>query len=444
MRVVIVGAGEVGTAVAENLADDHKVVVIERDPAIVESVTYSLDVLVVQGDGTERAVQREAGVEAADLVIAATDVDEVNVVVCGTAATLSAAFTVARVKRLSLLEAWQATDDAYDVDFMVSTDLLTAETIVRLAGLPGAVDAEPFAGGLVRMAEVEIAAESPLAGQTVEEADRYDSMTVGAIFRDDNLLFAGGHDRLCPGDRVVVMGSPASIRSFAADVTGNGASPASEVVIVGGSSVGVETARLLEAEGYRPRLVERDPDRARELAETLSRTLVLEGDGTDRALMEAEHLCAADLLVTCLESDEKNLLVALLAKACGVERTVALAETPSYDDLFETVGVDVAIDPREEAAEEIVRFTREKRPENVAMLEHDRAEVLDRRLTADNPLVGRSVVDAVADLPETVVIGAITRSGDLVTPRGETVFEPGDHVVFFVASDAVDALADRL
>ncbi|AWB27662.1 Trk system potassium transporter TrkA [Halococcoides cellulosivorans] len=444
MRVVIVGAGEVGTAVAENLAPDHHVVIVEQDPDRVDDLTYSLDVLAIQGDGTDIATLREAGIDDADLVIAATDADEVNIVVCGTARTATDAFTVARVKRPSLLYTWQESEAAYGVDFMVSTDLLTAEAIFRISGLPGAVDVDTFASGLIRMAEFEIPADSPLVGCSVEEADQYDSMTVGAIFRGDDFVIVTGTDRFQADDRVVVIGSPDSIRAFAADVTTGGDEPATDIVILGGSSVGVQTARLIEQEGYRPRLVESDPGRARELAEALSKTVVVEGDGTDRTFLDNEHVGDADLVVTCLGSDEKNLLVSLLAETVGVERTVAIVETPAYADLFETVGVDVAIDPREEAAEEIVRFTREGRPDNVAMIENDRGEVLERTLQADSPLVGETVQAAVDGFPEAVVIGAIARAGELVTPRGETVFRAGDHVVFFVATDAVDAIADRI
>ncbi|MFW6437299.1 MAG: Trk system potassium transporter TrkA [Halococcoides sp.] len=443
MRIVIVGAGEVGTAIAENLAADHHVVVVERDPQLVEELTYSLDVLPIHGDGTELEALAEAGVADADLVIAATDVDEVNVVVCGTTRTISDAFTIARVKRPSLLETWQDADGAYGVDFMVSTDLLTAEAIHRISGLSGARDVDTFAGGLVRMAEFEISPDSPLIGQTVEQTDRYDSMTVGGLFRDD-LIVASGDQRFCDGDRIVVIGSPDSIRTFAADVSPGDDVGASDIVIVGGSSIGHQTARLFEREGHRPRLIESDPDRARELAEDLPNTVVVEIDGTDRQSLLEEHVGKADLVVTCLDSDEKNLLAALLAGTVGVDRTVALVETPAYADLFETVGVDVAIDPREEAAEEIVRFTRDSQPDNVAMIEHDRAEVLERTLTAESPLVDSTVQSAAETLPEGVVIGAITRAGDLVTPRGDTVFEVGDHVIFFLDADVLDAVSERI
>jgi trk system potassium uptake protein TrkA len=217
-----------------------------------------------------------------------------------------------------------------------------------------------------------------------------------------------------------------------------------EVVVVGGSEIGYHVARLLETRGFRPRLIERDPDRARELAEDLPETVVMESDATDVGFLERERVGEADVLVAALDSDEKNLLVALLAKRLGVERTVAVIDTTAYVELFETVGVDVGVSPREVVAEEITRFTRDGGAENVALIESDKAEVIEVEADASSILVGQQIQESIATLPEGVVIGAITRGGELITPRGETVIQEGDHVVVFVDADIVDTVAPQL
>lgn len=444
MRVIIVGAGQVGRSIAANLQDTHDVVVIDQDDSLVEDLTYSLDVLTVHGDGTEQQVLREAGVEQAELVIACTDSDEVNVVVCGTAKTDSDAFTIARVRRRTLLTTWQGSQGAFGVDFMVCTDLLTAQAIFRIAGLPATQDVEMFAGGLVRMAEFEIDSTSPIAGQTVQQADRYDSLTFAALFRDDEMEIATGDVEIRAGDRVVVIGSPESITGFATDITSAADIELDEIVIIGASEIGYQTAREFEEHGYYPRLIEQDPDRAREVAEHLPQTLVLESDATNIEFLETEHIDDADIVITALENDDKNLLASLLARRLGVGRTVAVIENSEYSDLFEAVGVDVAINPREETAEEIVRFTRTNHTEKVAMLEHDRAEVIEIEVEEGSVLTDRDINSAMVDLPEGVVIGAISRSGALITPRGATVVEPGDHVVVFVDGAVVDEVLDAI
>ncbi|OVE84393.1 Trk system potassium transporter TrkA [Natronolimnobius baerhuensis] len=444
MHVIIVGAGDVGQAIASNLEDSHDVVVIDRNQEIVEELTYSMDVLALHGDGTELKTLQAADVEEASLVIACTDNDEVNVVVCGAVKTASNAFTIARVRRRTLLETWEGSQGAFGVDFMVCTDLLTARTIFRISGLPATQDVDTFVGGLVRMAEFEINAESPVVDMTVQEADCYDSMTFAGIFRDDEMIVATGDTVIRAGDRVVVIGSPGSVVDFAEDVATLDTDDADEVVIVGASEIGFQAAREFEEHGYRPRLIEQDHDRAREVAEALPNTLVMESDATDAEFLAREHIDEANVVIAALDGDEKNLLVSLLARRLGVDRTVAVIENLQYAELFETVGIDVAINPREETAEEIVRFTRAGHTEKVAMLEHDRAEVIEFEVNDSSVLAGETIVEAMNDLPDGVVIGAISRGGDLVTPRGETMIYPGDHIVVFVDADVLDEVVETM
>ncbi|NGM69485.1 Trk system potassium transporter TrkA [Natronolimnobius sp. AArcel1] len=444
MHVVIVGAGDVGQAIASNLEDSHDVVVIDQDQDVVEELTYSMDVLALQGDGTELETLRAADVDEASLVIACTDNDEVNVVVCGAVKTVSNSFTIARVRRRTLLETWEGSQGAFGVDFMVCTDLLTARTIFRISGLPATQDVDMFVGGLVRMAEFELGPGSSVVDMTVQEADCYDSMTFAGIFRGDEMIVARGDTVLRAGDRVVVIGSPDSVVDFADDVTRRETTETDEVVIVGASEIGFQAAREFEEHGYRPRLIEQDHDRAREVAEALPNTLVMESDATDAEFLAREHIDEADVVIAALDGDEKNLLVSLLARRLGVDRTVAVIENLQYAELFETVGIDVAINPREETAEEIVRFTRAGHTEKVAMLEHDRAEVIEFEVNDSSVLAGETIVDAMGDLPDGVVIGAISRGGDLVTPRGETMIYPGDHVVVFVDAAVLDEVVEAI
>jgi len=441
--VIIVGAGEVGRSIAANLEDTHDVVVVDRDSDVTEELTYSLDVLTIRGDGTDLEVLREAGLEQAGLVIACTDNDETNAVVCGAAKATAEVFTIARVRRRTLLETWQGSQGAFGVDFMVCTDLLTAQTIFRISGLPSAHDVDTFAGGLVRMAEFDIPEDSPIVDRTVSEADCYDSLTFAAIFRDDEMIVTRGDTVIRACDRVVVIGSPDSMHDFADEVATT-PDDTEEVVIVGASEIGFQAAREFEEHGFRPRLIEQDHERAREVAEALPNTMVMESDATNSEFLAREHVGEADVVVAALDSDEKNLLVSLLADRLGVDRTVAIIETPEYADLFETVGVDVAVNPREETAEEIIRFTRTDHTEKIAMLEHDRAEVIEIEVGPDSVLVGQDIVDAAAELPDGVVIGAISRGGEHITPRGSTAVQPGDHVVVFVDATVLDEVVELI
>jgi trk system potassium uptake protein TrkA len=445
MRVLVVGAGEVGSSIAGSLADAHEVVVVDVDPDRVEQLTYDHDVLALQGDGTTLETLEEADAAAADIVVATTDDDETNLTVCATVGTLSDAFTIARVQKRAYLQTWQRSRGVFGVDFMVCTDLLAAQAIVRVVGLPTARDLDPFAEGRVQMAEFEVPPASPVADRTVREADTYENLTFAAVIRDEAVTIATGDTVIRTGDKVVVIGRPDSVQAFAASVAPEAsAESVDNVVIVGGSAVGALTAELLADRGFRPRLVEQDPDRARELAERLSETTVLQHDATDQEFLEREHVGEADLVVVALDEDERNLLVSLLAKRIGAGRAAAVVENPDYVQLFEAVGVDVAVNPREVTAEEITRFTRERQMENVAIVEPGDAEVLEVEVDTESVLAGRAIEEAITDLPDGVVIGAITRGDDFITPRGDTVVRPGDHVVAFLREDAIDEATAKL
>ncbi|MFB6311201.1 MAG: Trk system potassium transporter TrkA [Salinirussus sp.] len=445
MRIMVIGAGQVGSSIAANLAESHEVVVIDLDAERVDELTYAVDVLSLQGDGTDVGILQEAGIEKTDLVIASTDNDETNIVTCGTVKTLTEAFTIARVKSTRYLETWRnAQGEALGVDFMVGTNILTAAEIVRIAGLPAARDVDTFAGGSVQMAEFEIPANSPIAGQTVQEADRFDSLTFAAIIRPEELIIPTGRTVIESGDDVVVIGSRASVHDLAAEVSPLAGERANNILIAGGSDIGFHVASLLEERDLSPRLLERDPERARELAEELPGTTVLETDATDQDFLEREHIEQVDVVVGALGDDERNLLASLLTKRLGADRAVAVVDDDNYVGLFEAVGVDVAVNPREVTAEEITRFTRGRHAENVALIGNDRAEVLEFEVDADSVLVGRPIREAMPDLPEGIVLGAVTRRGELIVPRGGTVLEEGDHVVVFVDADVIDEAEELL
>ncbi|WP_153952275.1 Trk system potassium transporter TrkA [Halosegnis longus] len=443
MRVIVVGAGEVGSSIAADLSSDHEVTVVDIDGGQVESISYGEDVLGVKGDGSDVETLEEAGIEETDMLIASTNDDRTNIVTCGTASVFSDVFTIARVKSPQYLRTWERGSRVFGADFMVCTDLLAAETITGVIGLATAQDVDTFADGVVQMAEFEIPAESPVAGQTIEEADRFDSLTFAAILRDDAIIIPRGETRIEADDDVIVIGSPDSTRAFSAAIAPERTGP-DDIVIVGGSEVGYQTAKLLESRGFSPRLVEHDPDRARWLAEQLPGTTVMQSDATDREFLDRENVGNADVLISTLENDQQNLLACLLAERLGTDRTVAVVDTVQFADIFEAVGVDVAVSPRKATAGEITRFTRGRHAENIALIEGNRAEVLEFEVDEAGDAVGCTIRELAGKLPDGVVFGAITRNGELTTPRGDTVLEAGDHVVVFASASAVDAVTGVL
>jgi trk system potassium uptake protein TrkA len=441
MRVVIIGAGEVGTSIAGNLSSDHDVVVVEEDETRAEQLKYELDILSIAGDGTSLETQEAADIGDADMFIACTDDDRTNLVACGTAKTLGDPFSIARVKSIEYLRTWERKHGAFGADHVVCSDLLTAENIVRVIGLPTAIDLDLFVGGLVHMAEFEIVSGSPVGGQTVAEADRFDSLTFAGLFCDGELVIPDGTTRIETENRAVVIGSPESVRAFGSDIAPEGtAKRADDVVIAGGTEIGYHTARLLEEQSAKPRLIEANEDRARTLAEQLPDTVVMQHDATDTDFLTREHIDESDVMIAAMNSDERNLLIAVLAKRIGVDRVIAVVDNTEYVTLFEEIGIDVAINPRDVTAEDITRFSFESVADNLAVLENDQAEVLELQIDSDSPVVGKTIQELDTELDGRFVVGAITREGSLITPRGDTGLHAGDKIVVFVETCFADDL----
>lgn len=439
MRIIVIGAGEVGSNIAASLDDTHDVVVIEIDPDRVEALNYTHDVLAMEGDGTDVRTLEEANVGSADMVIASTDDDEVNLVACSTAEVLGEAFTIARVRNTSFLETWRRSTGTFGVDFMVCMNLLAAQTIVRIAGLPAAIDVDTFADGRIQMAEFPVVESSPIANQTVQEADRWENLTFAALIHENDITIPSGETIIEPDTEIVVIGPPESVRAFA-EALAPDAQRIREVVVIGGGAIGKETARQFAERGLEPRVIDNDEVRARRLAEDLPNAVVMYHDPTDAEFLIREHVDKADLVVSTLDTDERTLLVSLLAKQVGAKRAIAVVQTGEYVSLFEAVGVDIAMNPREVVAEEITRFTRDRRTENIALIESDRAEVVEVEIDDESVLAGRPLRDSAGDLPDDMVIGAITRGDSIIMPRGDTIIEPGDHVVALVDDDVLDAV----
>lgn len=443
MDILIVGAGQVGTDIAKGLSDDHKITVVDEDPERVEEIKYNVDALSLRGDGTTMEVLREAGVEEADMVLATTDDDKTNIIVCGSVKTVGDIFTVGRVKHRKYLETWEPSPGALGIDLLVASNVLTAEKIVRLIGVPSTHDVDVFSEGTVQTAEFKVREDSPVAGETVQEADRFESLTFAAVLRNGDVTIPSGETLIEAGDSVIVIGSPESVHSFGADIAPEETPDKSnDIVIFGGGEIGEEVASLLQDRGFRPRLVERGEGRARELAEDLSGTVVLESDATDRDFLEREGIGNADVVVSALDSDEKNLLSALLAERMGVERTIVVTENTEYADIFETVGVDVAVNPRQEVAEEITRLTQKDRTVGLALVGGEQAEILEIEIDSESVFAGRTIREADADLPDGVVVGAVSRNLEFIAPRGDTEIQEGDHVVLFVKASVHDEVLE--
>ena len=430
MKIIVLGAGHVGRTLIDALHDRHDVAVIDTSDARLEALSDRYDVRVVHGDGTTRKVVQKAGGEEADLLIACSSREEVNLVSAILVKRISRAKTVVRTTSMELLDAWR--EGELDVDFMVSPELETANAIAGIVGLPAARQTDVFAEGKVQIVEFDVSgdvADDGLLGQPLRSARIPADSKVAGVVRRGEMILPRGDEEIRPGDRVVVIGSPASARAWS-DRLAHGEGVLSDIVIFGAGRMGTAIARVLLDRGMRVRIIDARADRAHDCAEELPGARVFHADAFDPAFLERQRIGEA-AAVFCMNDDARNLYAAVLAKVHGARLTIALVHDPTSAEVYERGGVDVTMNPRELTAEEMVRFAHDPRIKQIAMLEGDRFEVLDITVRADSELANK----AFKDLPATnSIIGAVIRDDEVIFPHGSDVLAPGDRVIVFVES----------
>jgi trk system potassium uptake protein len=456
MKIFVVGAGQVGVTVVEALHHEHQLTVVDLDRGRLSSLTRRFDVGTVDGNAASRRTLQDAGVQHADLFIACTSRDEINIVSATFAKRLSPeTTTIVRTTREEYVDIWRERE--LDIDHVVSSELETAHAVSRLIGIPAARQTDIFADGQVQMVEFDVegdrardgapaevplteaapeAARRPhdeLVGRPLREARIPASSKVASIIRGNRTIVPRGNESILPGDRIVVIGSPDAAREWSR-ILAHGQRRLDDIVIVGAGQTGVAIARLLIEQRIRVRMVEADAARAREVAEELSEARVFHATGMDPDFIGRERIGNARAAVFAMPDDAKNLYAATLAKLHGVAFTVAIVHDPLASDIFERAGVDVAVNPRTVTAEEIVRHAHDPRVRQLAMLEGDRYEVLDITVRDESELCGTPF----KELPMTgSLIGAIVRNGAAIFPHGDDVLEPGDRVIVFTESSRV-------
>jgi trk system potassium uptake protein TrkA len=431
MRIMVLGAGHVGHAVVEALHEEHHVTVIDVDGDRIAALSGRYDIHGVEGDATMKHVVRQAGVEEADLFIGCSPREEANLVCALLVKRLSSAQTIIRTSTSAYLDAWRERE--LDIDFMVSPELETANAIAALLGLPAARHTDVFADGKVQLVEFDVPPDVPagtLIGCALREAEVPEQSKVVGLIRGDRMIVPSGDAQILPGDRVVVIAAPDSARTWCR-VAAEGAEQVDDVVIFGAGRMGTTIARVLLERDLRVRLVDAQRERVREAAETLPGVRAFHAHAFDADFLDRERIGRATAAVFCLNDDPKNLFGAILAKSHGVRQTIVLAHDPAAIGVYERGGVDVAINPRQVTAEEMVRFAHDPRIRQIAMLEGDRFEILDLTVRPDSPHAGKPF----RDLPATgSLIGAVIRDDDVLFPHSGETLHAGDRVIVFVES----------
>lgn len=433
-RYVVMGAGEVGFHLARALTQDgHKVTLIERDAARRERIEEELDVLVVAGDGSHVPVLESARVEGCDLFLAVSSSDASNLAASLLAKRMGAQRSVVRVGAADeIVGRRQVYEEAFGVDLLLSTQLLTTSRIVNLFRGFNTTAVEYFADGKVQLRKVTMDRGSALTRKPLAEVALPQGSLVVAFFRGDELIIPGGGDRAHPGDEALILGSAEIINQVERMVTAR-PEVAGSVVIAGGSDTGVTVAKALESLGASVRLIERDRSRARQLAARFPNCHVLHGDATDLALLKAERVFEASFFVAVTGHDEANLMASLLAQEVGVKQVVALVNRAETSHLWQRLGLMQVFSPRSLAYERIHEYVDSGYSANIVSLHRGAAQVLERRLHPASPAAGVTLADI--NPPRGVIVGAVVRGRKVFVPRGADRLEAGDLVILFVREE---------
>ena len=434
MRIVIVGGGQVGSALARTLAPDHEVIVVDHDRTVADAFS-AMDVEFIVGSGTSEEVLGRTGIDTAQFFVACTGLDEVNIVACAIANRMASPETICLVSRADFVPGSQGHLAQFGINRVLWPEAQLAADIEQVVSAPGAIDAEVFAGGVIRLLEYKLDAGSKLTSAPLGQLHLPRGVLIVAVKRGTRLFVPRGATELAAGDKIIIMGTPEAMEEIEGIVNPSRGNGRMRVTIIGGGDVGLQLAERLEkSPSIHLRIMESDAARGEILAARLTRTLVLNGDGTDLEFLESENVGQSDVLVCVIDNDERNLLASLLGRQLGVPKIVTRVGHPNNLRLFERVGIDVALSARGAAVASILHQITGGASSLLAVLEHGEARVLE--LTVSKHFVPKALKGI--GTPADAIVAAILRDGSAIVPRGDDRIEPGDRILVFSMREAAD------
>ena len=441
MYVIVVGMGQVGRHVVRELEQDgHDVVAIDSDARSIEEIEDEQDVGTLVGYGSSPDILKQAGAHKAELLVAVTNDDEVNLVAALAGRDMGCKRTIGRVQGA----AYSSSDEGIHygmlgIDVVINPRILVAQEVAKIARSRGAIEVLGLAGNRVEMIQVELPANSRMLHKSLANLSLPRDVLIGAVVREGELFVPGGADVLLAGDRIYLLGHAGRMDEIE-DSFGSGRE-AARVCIIGGGVIGSALARLLSAADVEVMLVEKDRDKAEVLADELAEVTVIHGDGTDIHLLEDEQVGAFDLFAAVTSEDEVNLMAGLLAKRIGVQRTISIAQRPDYAEIYHQLGIDIVLSPRTVASEHILRYVRRSEVQSLTLLEHGQAEVLELSAREGSRIVGTPLKRL--NMPRGALLASVVSKDKVRIPRGDDQIQAGDTVVV-VATAAARTAVERL
>ena len=432
MQIFIIGTGAVGAFLAKNLCDEHDVVCVEKDKAVCDSVQSTYDVLVHQGEGDNPSVLKEAGIGEADVLLAVSGDDRVNILSALFAHAHGVERIIARISDPSYME-FPDLLDLREIS-VVNPVTIFVEKITNLINAPFAIKTETFAGGSIQMLKLRVDDDSPIAGKKLSELGPPTAWIFAALSRGGEITIPSGETVLQGGDYIFALGVPTQLDRLKS-LLGVGEEGVKSVVVAGAGMLGRMVARNLARFGISVKLLEKDADRARAAAEELEGVDVYCGDTTSGDTLKEIGVGSADYFIALTGEDESNVLSALLAKNLGAARTVVLYKKADYIDVIESIGVDRAMSLRLATASEILSYLHLGGVAHVALVEEGKAEILEFVITKRSRILGVPLREC--RFPKGAIVGIVISGKEIVIPNGDYSPMVGDRLVVFALPEAV-------
>ena len=449
MKIIILGAGQVGSSVAINLVNEaNDITVVDNNPDCLQALGERYDLRTVTGVASYPSVLAAAGAKDADMILAVTNSDEINMIACQVAYTLFHTPTkIARVRNIEYLNNTPLfAQEALPIDVLISPEQVVTEYIERLIRYPGALQVLDFSDGNAQMVAVKAFRQGPLSGRSIAELREYMPQIeyrIVAIFREGNAIIPSGDTLIHANDELFILGAPKHIRSLM-KVIRNLEKNVHRIMLAGGGNIGMRLAKVLENH-YSVKLIETSPDRAHMASEELSNTVVLLGDAADEELLIEENIQDMDVFCALTNADEANIISSMLAKRLGAGKVMSLINRAAYVDLVQSNMIDIAISPQQATIGNLLSHVRRGDVVVVHSLRRGAAEAIEAIAHGDqnsSKVVGRQIDDI--PLPKDTSIGAIVREGEVIIAHHDTEIQSEDHLILLVADKRRVAEVERL
>jgi len=436
LKIIIIGAGKVGKQIAKTLSsENHDVILIEKDETRRQMAQDNLDIITILGNGVNVRTLEKAGIKQTDMLIAVTNSDEVNMLACMTAKQFDVPKKIARIRNSEYLYSNILSRDKLGIDFTINPERATAREIIKLLKSPKNVaQIQSFAGGKVKLIELRIDDNFPFIDQQLKNIDFKYPILVAAIYRNDKIIIPNGEEKIMVNDNLYILIKKENLINLDSIISKKPLLM-QNVIILGGSKIGFQTAQILCKLGIKTKLIEMDIEKCEQIAEKLQNTLVINGDGTNIDLLKSEGIETTDGFVAVTGYDEDNLLVALLAKHLGAKKVIAKVDRTNYVPILEKIGVDAVVNPRMTTASAILRSIRRGKIISLTLLKEGKAEVIELIVHSGAKIINTPLKNA--KLPKNSIIGAIVRKNNVIIPHGDNIIQADDKIIIFALSSDI-------